>query len=905
MASRTIASPGVQITEQDLSIITRPIGSTDVLITGFAPQGPTEDLVNVSDITEFEQIYGTPTNSAERYLFHSAKQILNTSPANLLVSRLPYGSGMGDGYTNKYSALVYPITGAYREVTDIVSYTLSGTATFNGIDEANLLTGLSTLGSTFSLYTTTTAAQNANIFKTTGAQVATTTPTNVTTNVYNQSLTGVDQADVISKTWNLSSTLIALNANMNNFLYLWDLNAEDVGSVTSDFWDASPITTDGLNFSRTLRIAYSSIENIPTSYSITVSTLNTNVTKYEGLTAVSTLTASNTYEVLEPISVLLTQDQYDKLVSNEIDWKNELVFIDKNDGFDIIKNAGMVIINTSKTSINDIFEGYYIGICDNSNINPATDFDALTAIKSTQSQAVANDVQYQPFVNVPESRFNFKLTEAFNGFTGNSLSESIESFPTGYDFGTTAFEDSIVLGLYKIKTSIYNQDTVTLDYRLVEGYSGSLYSKRTQNNPSFGVPNSYFLESIVDKKSNNIKVIVNPFLSTLGTWTTNTGMPAKRVRVNTSAKCLYPSGAYTSIGTQETNDLGNVPLKLQRVLNQIQNNDTINIDVVAECGLGTIWVGAKSKKENDNISEYIFDDSYSVDMTDMKNTTGDIVAGINSDYSVIASKFLTFVTDRKDHVFIADPLRYIFVQGKNFKTQSKRSSYVFSNDIYWPLKNQFAAFQSSYMATYGNWLQTFDDISDSYVWVPASGYAASVFASTSQIAFPWAAPAGLNRGTLINVMDLGVTPNQKQCDLLYKINVNPINFFGNDGYAIFGQKTLYRKPSAFDRINVRRLFLTLEKETKQLLKYYVFEPNTFTTRQRLIGSLQPTFDRAKVNDGLYEYQIICDERNNTPDVIDNNELKISIYIKPVRTAEFILADFIGTRTGVSFSELIG
>jgi phage tail sheath protein FI len=209
------------------------------------------------------------------------------------------------------------------------------------------------------------------------------------------------------------------------------------------------------------------------------------------------------------------------------------------------------------------------------------------------------------------------------------------------------------------------------------------------------------------------------------------------------------------------------------------------------------------------------------------------------------------------------------------------------------------------MASYGNWLQINDDISNQFVWVPSSGFAAAVYASTSQFAFPWAAPAGLNRGTLYNVTDLGITSNQKQSDLLYKINVNPINFFGNDGYAIFGQKTLYRKPSAFDRVNVRRLFLTLEKETKQLLKYYVFEPNTFTTRQRLIGSLQPTFDRAKVNDGLYEYQIICDERNNTPDVIDNNELKISIYIKPVRTAEFILADFIGTRTGVSFSELIG
>ena len=115
---------------------------------------------------------------------------------------------------------------------------------------------------------------------------------------------------------------------------------------------------------------------------------------------------------------------------------------------------------------------------------------------------------------------------------------------------------------------------------------------------------------------------------------------------------------------------------------------------------------------------------------------------------------------------------------------------------------------------------------------------------------------------------------------------------------------MYRKPSAFDRINVRRLFLTLEKETQALLKYYVFEPNDFATRNRLKGSLIPIFDQAKLNDGCYDYLLVCDTTNNTPDVIDNNELKISIYIQPVRAAEFILADFVATRTGVNFSELI-
>jgi phage tail sheath protein FI len=212
--------------------------------------------------------------------------------------------------------------------------------------------------------------------------------------------------------------------------------------------------------------------------------------------------------------------------------------------------------------------------------------------------------------------------------------------------------------------------------------------------------------------------------------------------------------------------------------------------------------------------------------------------------------------------------------------------------------------QSSYVTSYGNWVKSTDVYSSKPIWLPSSGYATAIIAKSSQTTFPWIAPAGFTRGTLTNVTDLGVNPTQKQRDLLYKININPIAFFNMDGFVIYGQKTFYRKPSAFDRINVRRLFLTLEKEAQKLLKFFVFEPNDFATRNRLKGALTPIFDQAKLNEGCYDYLLVCDTTNNTPDVIDNNELKISIYIQPVRAAEFILADFIATRTGVNFSELV-
>jgi len=121
---------------------------------------------------------------------------------------------------------------------------------------------------------------------------------------------------------------------------------------------------------------------------------------------------------------------------------------------------------------------------------------------------------------------------------------------------------------------------------------------------------------------------------------------------------------------------------------------------------------------------------------------------------------------------------------------------------------------------------------------------------------------------------------------------------------VFGQKTLQKRPTAFDRVNVRRLFLNLEKRTRNTIKYFLFEPNTFITRNKIVNTLRPIFERAKQTEGVYDYLIVCDERNNTADVINNNELVVDIYLKPVRAAEFILVNFFAVNNDVNFEELI-
>ena len=278
---------------------------------------------------------------------------------------------------------------------------------------------------------------------------------------------------------------------------------------------------------------------------------------------------------------------------------------------------------------------------------------------------------------------------------------------------------------------------------------------------------------------------------------------------------------------------------------------------------------------------------------------------LKANHNAIFQIFANFCENlRKDCMFISDPLRQIFVTGANYLTTSDHNK-AFSQVISNPLKHLYETANTSYACTYGNWVKINDMYGGMNIWVPFSPFAASNMANVDREFEPWYAPAGFTRGRVTNTLQLAITPKQKERDQLYKHSINPVAFFPNDGFNIFGQKTLLRQPSAFDRINVRRLFLYLEKATKKTTKYFVFEPNTLFTRNRVISVLTPIFDRAKNTQGLYEYQIVCDKRNNPPAVIDQNELVVDIYIKPVRAAEFILVNFYATSTGSNFNEIIG
>jgi len=214
---------------------------------------------------------------------------------------------------------------------------------------------------------------------------------------------------------------------------------------------------------------------------------------------------------------------------------------------------------------------------------------------------------------------------------------------------------------------------------------------------------------------------------------------------------------------------------------------------------------------------------------------------------------------------------------------------------------QAQAIDSNMAATYYPWVKTIDVNTNKLIAVPPSVLLPGVFAANDRVAAEWFAPAGLNRGGLLGAVSVQNRLTQSEKDSLYENKVNPIVQFPGQGIVVFGQKTLQDKPSALDRINVRRLLLTVRKYIASTSRYLVFEQNTATTRNRFLNIVNPYLESIQQRQGLYAFRVIMDDTNNTPDVIDRNIMKGSIFLQPTKTAEFIQIDFNILPTGAAFN----
>ena len=203
------------------------------------------------------------------------------------------------------------------------------------------------------------------------------------------------------------------------------------------------------------------------------------------------------------------------------------------------------------------------------------------------------------------------------------------------------------------------------------------------------------------------------------------------------------------------------------------------------------------------------------------------------------------------------------------------------------------------------WKYQYDLYNDKYRWVPMNADVAGTMANTDDIADPWYSPAGYTRGQIKNVVSLAFNPSKTNRDELYKNGVNPIVSFVGEGVILYGDRTQQTKSSAFSKINIRRLFIVLEKSIATAAKYQLFEFNDQFTRAQFKNMVEPFLREVKGRRGIYDFLVVCDETNNTPEVIDRSEFVADIYIKPAYSINFITLNFVAVRTGVDFEEVVG
>lgn len=261
--------------------------------------------------------------------------------------------------------------------------------------------------------------------------------------------------------------------------------------------------------------------------------------------------------------------------------------------------------------------------------------------------------------------------------------------------------------------------------------------------------------------------------------------------------------------------------------------------------------------------------------------------------ATVASDVIEIAEDRKDCVaFVSPPIEAVV---GNALADIADDIVTYRNTLT----------SSSYAVMDSGWKYQYDKYNDVYRWVPLNGDVAGLCARTDLTNDPWFSPGGLNRGIIKNVVKLAYSPDKTDRDTLYPKGINPVVTFPGQGTVLYGDKTMLSRPSAFDRINVRRLFIVLEKAIATAAKFSLFEFNDAFTRAQFVALVEPYLRGVQGRRGITDFRVVCNETNNTPEVIDRNEFVASIFIKPARSINFITLNFVAVRTGVSFDEVVG
>lgn len=494
---------------------------------------------------------------------------------------------------------------------------------------------------------------------------------------------------------------------------------------------------------------------------------------------------------------------------------------------------------------------------------------------------------YQPlasFCNVKESAHRYDAENFATVLNSKTINDNTVSKAAVSYFPTLSFTDIKTIDNEYLKQigivifQMYNANESSgtkIAFRPVEAFVGSLDKTAKDANGA-----SIFIDTLVNSSSQYVNVFSNFSKTDL-----------QKSDIISIKDQTAASLGFTDAQCQKRISYNDSLIKpLTMIFDNAKDTNKYNIDLLVDAGMSNIaYRYAKDRT-----------DSRTADWTD---TPGEKATAIRRWKNILnkCNSFCQFM--RKDCMFIADGLRSFCLDGDEKKVRNTCFKNTVFNTIIPELKNM-SGVNSSYAAGYCNWFLAYDAFSGERIWLPPSIKTAGIYIYTDAYFNKWDAPAGMSRGKVTDVVDVAFSPNATEAEKIYLQSWNYAVSYPIDGIVTEGQKTFQLKATAFDRVNVRRLFLHLEKEVSRIAKYFLYEGNTEYQRGRFVDAIKPIFENAVNRNGIVEYYIKCDSENNTPQTIDNNELRCSIAVKPVKTIEFIVLNFVCTNQSAVVTEVL-
>lgn len=944
MIPRKIQAPGVEINEIDVSQYNGLDlnDSTVILLNGFTDKGENMATKIVTSMVDFTNTYGYPTTEAERYLYNGVKQTLihDGIPA---ITKIPYLNKslstyscctyrLGDTHTLSsitdildidkifpaFSGIDYNLTSIYEIVEnakDLIERYLNG----EGIDS------LTTMYEIIDRLEEIDAELSMTGYDLTSVQ-------EITDNLYalNKLIYDVDALSILNNSEQIRvfKNFVDGICDFNSFRFPTEVTEkinELLFGTINCFINMRKILIDGeqnrlsaYDFSNPEKVIYevmrkngyghyedflmgliasitkdefiACIDDIDKTFlSSTITEDEKNLIKSLKYTDLAKINGMKTYIDIyadtELSSRYISFKDYDNyVIGNTLEVKKET---NNSDTITIVDISRGKYEKDKLAQNNDLSAREYIGIV------PVL----VTAPNAMYWQGIINNTKYDnefscynivseilatPDLTVPQQDLEVLIKAVSEkSITIGSMAETY--FPKIEYFSPNTLDNNLFqkVGVVVFKMVIDTANNNLIDFMPVEAFVGSLNRKEKD----LITNTTDYLEDIVNNSSQFINLFINISDRNMKKYMT------------TSTYLIKDQPAF-SLGFSSIDCEKNISVKLIKdslnlVFDHLQNPNFLKIDVVADCGMSNI-AQYIDNTTIENIGKYEIGDSYNFLL---KNKSSIQV------WKSIIDLYDNFCRNiRKDCMFIADSPRNFCLLG-NQKIVRRSNPFITVDKNIIPSIKFMVDFNTSYGAGYCNWFRCIDDTTRFYMWMPPTVKVIEAYLRTDNQYNFWDAPAGSRRGVMTETYDIAFNPAEKDAEKIYINRWNYAVAFPLEGILLEGQKTFQKNQTAFDRVNVRRLFLRVEKDVKRMARTFLYEPLTERNMMKFRDMVITYLQDIQTKDGIREFYVICDGRNNTNETMDNNELHCSIGIKPTKTLEFIVLNFICTNQSANVEEV--